>query len=93
MENLKSQLKSATIKELVDLVNNVTEQIRNGRYRKPEVQHDVITVLTQRKPRVNAQTRNAYQAFISHVTGAASKNQDVMRRVRTFAKENGLQCD
>ena len=32
-ESLKVQLKAADEKELVELVNGVTEQIRNGRYR------------------------------------------------------------
>lgn len=91
MGNLKNQLKAANESELVSLINNVTEQIRNGRYRKVEVQRDVVTVLSQRKPRVNAVTREVYQAFIYNVCGAASKNQDVMKRVRTFAKENGLE--
>lgn len=45
-ESLKVQLKAADEKELVELVNGVTEQIRNGRYRKVEVQRDVVTVLS-----------------------------------------------
>ena len=49
-ESLKVQLKAADEKELVELVNGVTEQIRNGRYRKVEVQRDVVTVLSQRRP-------------------------------------------
>ena len=69
-ESLKVQLKAADEKELVELVNGVTEQIRNGRYRKVEVQRDVVTVLSQRRPRVNSVTRPAYQAFIYNVSGA-----------------------
>ena len=64
-ESLKVQLKAADEKELVELVNGVTEQIRNGRYRKVEVQRDVVTVLSQRRPRVNSVTRPAYQASIT----------------------------
>lgn len=90
-ESLKVQLKAADEKELVELVNGITEQIRNGRYRKVEVQRDVVTVLSQRRPRVNSVTRPAYQAFIYNVSGAASKNQEVMRKARAFAKEHNLE--
>lgn len=90
MDNLKDQLKAASESELVALVNNVTEQLRSGRYRKVEVQRDVITVLSQRKPRVCAATRSAYQSFIYNVCGVAAKNQDVLKRAKNFARANGL---
>lgn len=90
MDNLKKNLKAATDAELVELINSVNNELRNGRYRKVEVQRDVITVLSQRKPRVNAMTREVYQSFVFNVAGVASKNQDVMKRVKNFAKDNGL---
>ncbi len=90
-ESLKNQLKSANEQELVELISGVTEQVRNGRYRKVEVQRDVVTVLSQKRPRVNSVTRPAYQAFVYNVSGAASKNLEVMRKVRAFAKENNLE--
>ncbi len=90
--NLKNQLKNADDRELASIVNNLTEQIRSGRYRKVEVQRDVVTVLAQRKPRVNSVTREAYQAFVKNVCSAAAKNQDVVRRARSFAKDNRLDC-
>ncbi len=90
MEKLKDQLEMADDEILVLLINNVTEEIRSGRYRKVEVQRDVVTILAQRRPRVNSVTRSAYQAFVNNVFVAASKNQDVMRRVREFAKVNRL---
>lgn len=93
MENLKNQLKNADDRELASIVNNLTEQIRSGRYRKVEVQRDVVTVLAQRKPRVNSVTREAYQAFVKNVCSAAAKNQDVVRRARAFAKDNKLELN
>ena len=57
----------------------------------PNRSETVVTVLSQRRPRVNSVTRPAYQAFIYNVSGAASKNQEVMRKARAFAKEHNLE--
>ncbi len=89
-ESLKAQLKSANEKELADLIMGVSEQVRHGRYRKVEVQRDVVTILAQKRPRVNSYTRSAYQSFVYNVGSAASKNQEVMRKLRSFAKEYNL---
>lgn len=90
-KTFKAQLKEADEKVLVGLINSVNEQLMLGRYRKVDVQRNVVTVLSQRKPRVNAVTRDAYQAFINNVCGVAAKNQEVMKKVRTFAKANNLE--
>lgn len=89
-ESLKNQLKSADEKQLVELIAVVTEELKNGRYRKVGVQRAVVAVLSQRRPRVNAVTREAYQAFVCCVGSVASKNQEVMKKLRSFVKANNL---
>ncbi len=89
-ESLKKQLKSADEKQLAEFIAFITEELKNGRYRKVGVQRAVVAVLSQRRPRVNAVTREAYQAFVCCVNGAASKNQEVMKKLRSFVKANNL---
>ena len=48
-ESLKNQLKSADEKQLVELIAVVTEELKNGRYRKVGVQRAVVAVLCQRR--------------------------------------------
>ena len=90
-KTFKSQLKDADERTLAVLINSVNEQLLLGRYRKVDVQRNVVMVLSQRKPRVNAVTRDAYQAFIYNVCGVAAKNQEIMKKARTFAKANNLE--
>lgn len=92
-ESLKNQLKAADEKGLVTIIEQVTKDVSDGRYRKVEVQHDVVTVLSQKRPRVNSKTRKAYQQFLYQVMGAASKNLDVMKKIRLFSKDNNLEID
>ena len=58
-ESLKNQLKSADEKQLAEFIAFITEELKNGRYRKVGVQRAVVAVLSQRRPRVNAVTRQA----------------------------------
>ncbi len=89
-ESLKNQLKSADEKQLAEFIAFITEELKSGRYRKVGVQRAVVAVLSQRRPRVNAVTRQAYQAFVYCVNSAASKNQEVMKKLRSFVKANNL---
>ncbi len=90
MSDLKKQLKDADEAKQNELIENVIEQLKGGRYRKVEVQHDVVTILTQRNPKVNSRTRPIYQEFVSVVFSVAVKNADVMKKARNFAKDNHL---
>ena len=87
--NVKDQLKNADDQTALKIVSDILERVRRPHIEKWK--HDVVGVLTQKKPIVNGTTRQTYQALIYDICEITKKvNPDIFKKARDFARNNGL---
>lgn len=88
--NVKDQLKGADEATVVKLVQEVADRVKTTRPEKWK--HDVVGVLSQKRPLVNSKTRAAYQEFVYIVCASTERvNSELFGKAREFASGNGLE--
>jgi len=89
-ETFKQALKTANDEQVVKILKDLHVRTSCSGFFKTAVQRDLVVVLSQKKPRINKNTRALYQLLVRRICVAPCGNEDLQRRARKFAKANNL---
>ena len=79
----KKSLKTATVEEILVVVNEVTEDMRMSGFRKPIIKYKAEAIIHNKKPHVDATTRDAYKTFVV-ARVCARDNSTMLQAISSF---------
>ncbi len=80
----KKSLKTASVEEILVVVNEVTEDMRMSGFRKPIIKYKAEALIYNKKPHVEATTRDAYKTFVAVARACAKDNSTMLQAISTF---------